>query len=87
MRCLLAGVCRGCRTGSASVGFDPRSLDRGARTRTCQLLVGLPDVVVLEVDACAGDAPLVVHVECPPDWHQDCPGCGLGQAATGGAPD
>ena len=27
-------------------------------TRTCQLLVGLPDVVVLGFDACAGDAPL-----------------------------
>jgi hypothetical protein len=51
------------------------------------LLVGLPDVVVLGVDACAGDAPLVVKVECPPDWQQDCPGCGLGQAAAGGAPD
>ena len=37
-------------------------------TRTCQLLVGLADVVVLGVDACAGDAPLVVQVECPPHW-------------------
>ena len=30
---------------------------RRPTTRTCQLLVGLPDVVVLRLDACAGDAP------------------------------
>ena len=66
VRCLLAGgvwlggVGQG---GLAGVGFDQGPWTGRTRvetdpTRTCQLLVGLPDVVVLGFDACAGDAPL-----------------------------
>ncbi len=45
-------------------------------TRICQLLVGLPEVDVLGVEATGDDAGLVVHVSCPDGWQQDCPGCG-----------
>ena len=43
-------------------------------TRMCELLVGLPDVNVLDVVDVAGE-PLRVHVETrePRPW---CPGCG-----------
>jgi len=55
----LGGVGQG---GLAGVGFDQGPWTGRTRvetdpTRTCQLLVGLPDVVVLGFDACAGDAP------------------------------
>jgi len=42
----------------------------------CQLLVGLPEVDVLGVDAPAAGVPLVVHVACPPGWQTHCPACG-----------
>ena len=56
----MGGVGQG---GLAGVGFDQGPWTGRTRvetdpTRTCQLLVGLPDVVVLGFDACAGDAPL-----------------------------
>jgi hypothetical protein len=40
----------------------------------CELLVGLPDVIVLAVDDVV-DEPIVVHIEARLDrvW---CPGCG-----------
>ena len=45
-------------------------------TRMCQLLVGLPAVSVLGVEAPSGDTPLVVHVACPESWQRDCARCG-----------
>ncbi|MCB0904083.1 MAG: hypothetical protein H6524_07515 [Actinobacteria bacterium] len=54
-------------------------------TRMCQLAVGLPDVVVLGVDACAGGAGgMSAGLAAGLSGLRDP---GLGQAATGGAPD
>lgn len=44
-------------------------------TRICQLLVGLPEVRVLGVEAPDDGTPLVVHVSCPDGWQQQCPRC------------
>ena len=81
----MGGVGQG---GLAGVGFDQGPWTGRTRvetdpTRTCQLLVGLPDVVVLGVDACAGgacgtSAGLAAGLSGLRDP-------GLGQAATGGA--
>jgi hypothetical protein len=54
-------------------------------TRTCQLLVGLADFVVLGVDACAGGAcGMSAGLAAGLSGLRDP---GLGQAAAGGAPD
>ena len=45
-------------------------------TRMCELLVGLPDVVVRAVESHGDAGPLVVHVGFPEHWQQDCPTCG-----------
>ncbi len=46
-------------------------------TRICQLLVGLPEVHVLGVEAPDDGTPLVVHVSCPDGWQQQCPRCAV----------
>ena len=54
-------VVGGCGTGVLPVSVSTKIFGRTSvetdPTRMCQLLVGLPDVVVFGVDACAGDAP------------------------------
>ena len=46
-------------------------------TRICELLVGLPEVVVRGVQSHGDAGPLVVHGACPEHWQQDCPTCGV----------
>ena len=75
--------------GFAGVGFDQDPWTGGPLWRP-----SLPDIVswrwACQMSSCSGLMPaLVVQVECPPDWQQDCraAGPGAGSAATGSTPD